>query len=88
MAGVQLFLDTASLVELRKYLAWGIIDGVTTNQKIFSLEKNCSFEQRVREICAMVEGPVSVETTSHQYEELVEEGRYFHSLCWKRSRKC
>ena len=79
-SGVQLFLDTASLIELKKYLAWGIIDGVTTNQKIFAMEKDCPFEQRIRDICAMTDGPVSVETTSHSYDELVEEGRYYRSL--------
>src|SRR3989338_4266170 len=78
--GVQLFLDTANLAELKKYLALGIIDGVTTNQKIFAMEKDCPFEQRIRDICAMTNGPVSVETTSHDYDELLEEGRYYRSL--------
>lgn len=77
---VRLFLDTASLVELRKFLEWGVIEGLTTNQKLFAMEKDCSFEQRIQELCAAIEGPVSVETTSHAFEALVEEGRYYHSL--------
>lgn len=78
--GIQLFLDTASLVELKKFLAWGVIEGITTNQKLFAMEKDCAFEQRVRDLCAQIDGPVSVETTSHDYGELVEEGRYYSSL--------
>lgn len=78
--GIELFLDTASLVELRKYLGWGVIEGVTTNQKLFAAEKDCVFEQRVRDLCTEINGPVSVETTSHDYGELVEEGRYYSSL--------
>ena len=80
MAGLQFFLDTASVVELKKYLEWGVIEGVTTNQKLFSMEKDCSFEQRVREICAAIDAPVSVETTSHDYDELVQEGRAYSRL--------
>ena len=80
MSGFQLFLDSASLAELEKYLEWGVIDGVTTNQKIFLMERGVSFEQRIVELCSAIDGPVSVETTSHDYHELVEEGRYFSSL--------
>lgn len=80
MAKLQIFLDTASLDEIKRYLQWGIGDGVTTNQKIFLMEKGCSFEQRIRDICELVKGPVSVETTSHDYDELVKEGRYYSSL--------
>lgn len=80
MAGLQIFVDSANLEDIRKYREWGIVDGVTTNQKLFLTEKGCSFEQRVREICAIVDGPVSVETTSHNYEELVQEGRSYHTI--------
>ncbi|MBI2174212.1 MAG: fructose-6-phosphate aldolase, partial [Candidatus Omnitrophica bacterium] len=75
MSDLAFFLDTASVTELKKFLDWGVIDGLTTNQKLFAMEGNCSFEDRVRELCALVDGPVSVETTGHTYEELVEEGR-------------
>lgn len=77
---IQLFLDTASVLELKKYLGWGVVEGITTNQKLFSLEGDCDFEQRIRELCAKISGPVSVETTAHEYDELVEEGRYYSSL--------
>ena len=80
MGGFEFFLDTANLDDIRKYAEWGIIDGITTNQKIFLMEKGCSFDQRVREICELVDGPVSVETTTHDYEELVQEGRTYAAI--------
>ncbi|MEM3684037.1 MAG: transaldolase family protein [Conexivisphaerales archaeon] len=80
----QIFLDTASAAEIKQFLSWGIGDGVTTNQKIFLSEGNVDFKQRVLEICNMKkEWPVSVETTTHTFEELVEEAREYSS--WHRN---
>jgi transaldolase len=60
---MDIFLDTASVNEIREILPWGLISGVTTNQKIFLAEKGCDFKQRVREILSLVNGPLSVELT-------------------------
>ena len=74
----SIFLDTASANEIRELLSWGIGDGVTTNQKIFLSEGNVDFKGRVLEICEMKKGwPVSVETTTHTYEELLREARTY-----------
>jgi transaldolase len=74
----DIFLDTASASEIRDFLSKGIGDGVTTNQKIFLSEGNVDFKQRVLEICSMKESwPVSVETTTHTYVDLVEEAREY-----------
>lgn len=80
MSSLQIFVDSANLDDIKKYQTWGIVDGVTTNQKIFLMEKGCSFEERVHAICAAVDGPVSVETTGHGYEALVQEGRTYHAI--------
>jgi len=80
----DIFLDTASAVEIREFLAKGIGDGVTTNQKIFLSEGNVDFKRRVLEICAMKRAwPVSVETTTHGFDELVAEAREYAS--WHRN---
>lgn len=78
---MEIFLDTASVDEIRRVLPWGVIDGVTTNQKIFSMEKGINFEQRVQEILSLVDGPLSVELTktSGTDEELVEEAQEYAS---------
>jgi transaldolase len=75
----KIFLDTASADEIREFLSWGIGDGVTTNQKIFQSEGNVDFKDRVMEICNMNDWPVSVETTTRGFDELVEEGREYSS---------
>jgi transaldolase len=76
---VQIFLDTASLSEIEEFTRWGIADGVTTNQKIFLSEGGVDFKKRVLDICSLVNGPVSVETTKSAVPELIAEGREYAS---------
>ena len=80
---VQIFLDTASLTEIEEFVRWGIADGVTTNQKIFLSEGGVDFKQRVLDICDLVNGPVSVETTKSSVQELFEEAKEYAS--WHRN---
>jgi D-glycero-alpha-D-manno-heptose-7-phosphate kinase len=75
----KIFLDTASLKEIEEVNSWGIIDGVTTNQKLFLQEGGTDFKQRVIDICNIVDGPVSVETTTHGFDEMVEEAKEYAS---------
>lgn len=74
---VQIFLDTASLTEIEEFVRWGIVDGVTTNQKIFLSEGGVDFRQRVLDICDLVDGPISVETTKSTVPDLVAEGKEY-----------
>jgi transaldolase len=76
---VQIFLDTASLAEIEEFARWGIADGVTTNQKIFLSEGGVDFKQRVLDICGLVNGPISVETTRTTVPELIAEGKEYAS---------
>ncbi|MDG6904993.1 MAG: fructose-6-phosphate aldolase [Nitrososphaerota archaeon] len=76
---VQIFLDTASLTEIQEIVDWGIVDGVTTNQKIFLAEGGIDFRRRVLDICNLVDGPISVETTKTTVPELVAEAREYAS---------
>ena len=74
----KVFLDTASADEIREFLSWGIGDGVTSNQKIFLQEGNVDFKQRVLDICNMKpDWPVSVETTTKGFDELVAEAQMY-----------
>jgi transaldolase len=58
----DIFLDTANLEEIEEILSWGIIEGVTTNQKIFLKEKGCNFQLTAMEILELVYPlPVSLE---------------------------
>jgi len=67
----EIFLDTASLDECVELSKWGLADGVTTNQKIFLSEGGVDFKKRVIDICRVVDGPVSVETTTSTEAELL-----------------
>lgn len=80
----RIFLDTASADEIREFLSRGIGDGVTTNQKIFLSEGTVNFKQRVLEICNMKRTwPVSVETTTKGFDELVAEAQEYSG--WHRN---
>lgn len=69
---MEIFLDTANTDEIKEILEWGIIKGVTTNQKIFLKEKGCNFEEQSKIILKMVEPyPVSLEGPN-QLDELLK----------------
>ena len=65
--------------EIEEFTRWGIADGVTTNQKIFLSEGGVDFKRHILKICALVNGPVSVETTKSTVPELLEEARKYAS---------
>lgn len=71
---MKFFLDTANLDELRKGAAWGILDGVTTNPSLIAKEGR-PIEERVREICEIVDGDISAEVVSTDAREIIREGR-------------
>jgi transaldolase len=71
---MKLFLDTADINEIREAHGWGILDGVTTNPSLVAREGR-DFHEALRDICAVVEGPVSAEVVSLRAEEMIAEGR-------------
>ena len=70
---MKLFLDTANLDEIREGARWGILRGVTTNPSLVTKEER-DFLPHVKEICSIVEGDVSVETSSDNADTLVRQG--------------
>ena len=76
---MKFFLDTANLDEIREVASWGILDGVTTNPTLVSKESG-KFEDLVREICAIVPGPVSAEAVATRAEEIIPEARRLAAL--------
>jgi transaldolase len=76
---MEIFIDTASIKEIKEILPWGIISGVTTNQKIFSNEKGINFKDRVQEILSVIDAPLSIEVTktNESDEELVAEAKEY-----------
>ena len=78
---MEIFIDTASVEDIKKFLPWNIISGVTTNQKIFSCEKGINFEDRVKEILSFIQAPLSIELTKtgESDEALVAEAKEYSS---------
>ncbi|WP_282925525.1 fructose-6-phosphate aldolase [Helcococcus kunzii] len=71
---MKFFVDTANLEEIKRINNLGLCDGVTTNPTLVSKEKR-DFEEVIKEICSVVEGPVSAEVTGLKSEEMVKEAR-------------
>lgn len=71
---MKLFLDTANLDEIREGVRWGVLKGITTNPTLIGKEEQ-DFLPLVKEICSIVEGDVSVETSSNDPDILVRQGR-------------
>lgn len=73
---MQFFLDTANLEEIKKYQAWGVINGVTTNPSLIAKE-GVSLEKRIKEIVEIVDGPISSEVIATDLEGMLREGREY-----------
>ncbi|MBI4553448.1 MAG: fructose-6-phosphate aldolase [Candidatus Latescibacteria bacterium] len=83
---MKFFIDTASIGEIKQALALGVLDGVTTNPSLLAKEEGDPFD-RLREICALVDGPISAEVTSTDTDGMVREGealaRIHHNIVVK-----
>ena len=71
---MKFFIDTANIAEIKEGLALGMVDGVTTNPSLIAKEKK-SFEEVVKEILKIVEGPVSLEVMSLEAKAMFAEGK-------------
>jgi transaldolase len=70
---MKLSLDTANLDEVREGVRWGVLRGVTTNPSLIGKEDQ-DFLPLVKEICSIVDGDVSIETTTDDTDLLVRQG--------------
>ena len=71
---MKFFIDTANIDEIKKGLALGMVDGVTTNPSLIAKEPR-PFTEILQDICALVEGPVSAEVISLEADGMVAEAR-------------
>ncbi|EFK11911.1 fructose-6-phosphate aldolase [delta proteobacterium NaphS2] len=69
---MKFFIDTANVDEIKKANDLGMVDGVTTNPSLVAKEGK-DFRQLIKEICAIVEGPVNAEVVSLETEKMVAE---------------
>jgi len=71
---MKFFIDTANVEEIKKGIALGMVDGVTTNPSLVAKEPR-PFVEILKDICELVDGPVSAEVISLDAEGMVAEAR-------------
>ena len=72
---MKFFIDTADVREIEDLAASGLVDGVTTNPSLIA-KSGRNFVEVVREICAIVPGPVSAEVAATDVDGMLAEGRH------------
>lgn len=71
---MKFFIDTANVEEIKQGLEMGMVDGVTTNPSLVAKESK-PFHEILKEICELVDGPVSAEVVSLEAEGMIKEAR-------------
>jgi transaldolase len=72
---MKFFLDTANVREIKEAHSMGMVDGVTTNPSLIAKEGR-DFEEVIKEICEIVDGPVNAEVVSVDTEGMLKEARH------------
>jgi transaldolase len=76
---MKFFVDTAEIAEIRDLAETGLLDGVTTNPSLVA-KSGRQFIDLVKEICDIVDGPVSAEVASTDFETMLAEGKFLSTL--------
>ncbi|HIQ36482.1 MAG TPA: fructose-6-phosphate aldolase [Desulfocapsa sulfexigens] len=76
---MKFFIDTANLEQIKKGVEMGMVDGVTTNPSLIAREDK-PFEQILKEIVEVVDGPISAEVVSLEAEGMVEEAKVLAAM--------
>ena len=80
---MKFFIDTANLEQIREAAEFGVLDGVTTNPSLMAKEGISGTEailNHYKAICEIVDGDVSAEVISTDYEGMIEEGEKLAAL--------
>ena len=76
---MKFFVDSADIKQIEDLMPTGLIDGVTTNPSLIAKNGN-DMSKTIKDICALVQGPVSAEVTATDSDKMLEEGQYLASL--------
>ena len=76
---MKFFVDTADVKEIRELNDLGLLDGVTTNPSLI-LKSGRKISEVTKEICDIVEGPVSAEVTATEYSEMMKEAEFLAKI--------
>jgi transaldolase len=72
---MRIFLDTANIDQIKKGVKLGVVSGVTTNPTLVAKEGLRDYEAVVKEICSIVDGPVSAEVVVNDKEAMLAQAR-------------
>ena len=72
---MRIFLDTANVDQIRQGVKWGVVSGVTTNPTLVAAERQKDYKSVVKEICSIVDGPVSAEVVVEGVEAMLSQAR-------------
>ncbi|MGO1119833.1 fructose-6-phosphate aldolase [Rhodovibrionaceae bacterium A322] len=76
---MKFFIDSAEVSDIRDLAESGLVDGVTTNPSLIA-KSGRDMAEVIKEICDIVEGPVSAEVTAQDLDGMLAEGRYLAGL--------
>jgi len=76
---MKFFIDTANIDEIKEAKRMGMVDGVTTNPSLIAKEGR-DFEEIIKEICQIVDGPISAEVISIDTEGMIKEARHLAKI--------
>ena len=76
---MKFFVDSADIKQIEDLMPTGLIDGVTTNPSLIAKNGN-DMAKTIKDICALIQGPVSAEVTATDSDKMLEEGQYLASL--------
>ncbi len=71
---MKFFLDTANIEQIKYFADMGLVDGVTTNPSLIAKEGK-DFEETIKEITSIVDGPISAEVTATDADSMVKQAR-------------
>ena len=76
---MKFFIDTANIDEIKEADSMGMVDGVTTNPSLIAKEGR-DFEEIIKEICEIVDGPISAEVIALDTEGMIKEARHLSNI--------
>ena len=76
---MKIFLDTANIEDIKEINSLGVIHGVTTNPSLIAKEKR-DLKETLKEIASIVDGPISGEVISLDYENMIKEAEELASI--------
>ena len=76
---MKFFADTAEIADIKELAATGLLDGVTTNPSLIA-KSGRDFKEVTKEICGIVDGPVSAEVVALDFEGMMREAEILRKI--------